>query len=104
MRHVHRVLITVLAVIGVVFSGVAFAQEDDPVAERAECLAQGGEWFVNPSGRFCEIDGVTHTIFDAYADLEDPAAEPAPAEPAPSAQLPQTAPAPAQQGAPQYTG
>lgn len=95
MRHIFRTLITIVAALAVVFSGVAFAQEGDPVAECeatgglwmedfegvegldichkygneiVECEAQGGEWNINFSGRFCSIDGVSQTLFCGYPD------------------------------------
>ena len=145
MRTTLRMFITVLAASALTFTGVAFAQEGDPAAECeasgglwmddfegvagldlchkygheiVECEAQGGEHFVNPSGRFCNIDGVSHTLYCSYPDpgacdspaaRTEPVTEPAQvesvtAESPPSAELPATQPASASPSAPQYTG
>ena len=50
MRHIPRLIITVVAAFAVVFSGVALAQ-DDPDAERREkCEAAGGTWVIHDEG------------------------------------------------------
>ena len=80
MRHILRGLLLLVVALGLIVSGTALAQ-DDPIAQKQECEAQGGTFFVNPSGSFCEVDGVTNVLSCAYgdpADCEDPKAETGP--------------------------
>lgn len=113
MRSVVRSAIVAVVALGSALSGAAWAQ-GDLVAEKEECEARGGEFVANPSGFFCQgVDGGgDYVIVCGYPDPaaceSDPSLEPvadaATAEAVPSTELPATEPAPAQPGAPQYTG
>jgi hypothetical protein len=134
MRNIYRTFSTVLAALALAFTGIAVAQEGDPIAaceatgglwvenyegvegldicdpyghQKVECAAGGGEWHNDFWGQYCSLDGHPYDgspLPEGTGSSAEPTAEPAPAEPAPSAPLPATETAPAQQGAPQYTG
>jgi hypothetical protein len=105
MRHLHRTVIATTAAVGLLFGGVARAQDVEteptllPYDTPEECEANGGTFALFMGCR----DAEEYAAFAAEMGLQ-PAAEPTPEGPAPAPPLAPAQPEPATQAPPHYTG
>lgn len=105
MRYLLRTLISIVAAVCVVFSGVALAQDEGELpTTQAECEAAGYIWGPEDIFDFGDQARCGGPEWGGPIPIEAAVGEQTPPESAASADLPATEPAAAQQGSPQYTG
>ena len=107
-----RVFVSLIAVFALLFANAAVAQDEVEIPQtQEECEESGRTWVPENAWDMGYDASCAPGLNEEWGPgdtvgvrVGTTPAEPVQPEPAPTAQLPRSQPAPAQQGAPQYTG